>query len=118
MRIGKLRHRIAIQRYVQGESEIGDPIQYWDTLCHAWASIEPISGREFWEAERIAAEITHKVTMRPTETRTIPKDRIVFDSRILEIVSVLDIEERGRELNLLCKEDPDEVWEPEPNGSG
>lgn len=114
MRTGKLRHRIAIQRYTVIENELGDQIEYWDTIAHAWAAIEPISGQEFWEAARIAAEVTHKVTMRPpgvTIKQVSPADRIVFGSRILEIESILDIEERGRELVLLCKENLADVWE-------
>lgn len=114
MRTGKLRHRIDIQRYTVIENELGDQLEYWDTIAYAWAAIEPISGQEFWEAARIAAEVTHKVTMRlpgVTIKQVSPADRIAFGSRILEIESILDIEERGRELVLLCKENLADVWE-------
>ena len=60
--------------------------------------------------------------MRSPGEKITPLDRIVFEDRIFEIESVLDIEERGRELVLMCKEKLGEVStasvEPEPNGSG
>jgi len=73
---------------------------------------------------RCLLKLPHKVTMRgiPGSERPRPGDTVLFGDRALRIESVLDIEERGRELVLMCKEKLGEVStasvEQEPNGSG
>ena len=122
MRIGKLRHRIEIQRFVTQEDEWGNEFSGWETLAHVWAAVEPLKGEEYYAARQAVAEVSHKVTMRSPGEKITPLDRIVFEDRIFEIESVLDIEERGRELVLMCKEKLGEVStasvEPEPNEPG
>ena len=105
MRTGKLRHKVTIRRLTRIENDIGDLVTVWVDIATAWAAIEPVGGKEYWTAAQLQAETTHKVTMRPVPgVRILPADQLYFKDRILEIEAVMDIEERGRELELLCKE--------------
>jgi len=103
MKIGQLRHRLEIQEKRSVMDEWGNQVSEWFTVATAWAAIEPIRGEEYWAAGAQQRETTHRVTMRYVPGVT-PKHRLLFGNRILEIESTLNLEERSRLLELLCKE--------------
>lgn len=109
MRAGRLRHRVAIQRRTGAESGFGEPTDTWTDLATVSAGVEPISGREYFAAQQVQSEVTHRVTIRYLAGVT-PKDRIVWTdpatgvARYFDIRSVLDKDERHRELALMCVE--------------
>jgi SPP1 family predicted phage head-tail adaptor len=103
MRIGKLRHKITIQEYSAARDSFGAETEGWNDKASVFASITPISGKEYFASQQLNAEVTTKITIRYLEGIT-PKMRVVFGDRIFEIVSVLNFEERNVELNLMCKE--------------
>lgn len=105
MQAGKLRHVVAIQENQATQNEVGELEHNWVTIATGRASVEPISGREFFEAQQRQAEITHRVRMR-YRTEPVPTMRILYDSRVLMIESVIDVGERRRELHLMCREMP------------
>ncbi|WP_294186353.1 phage head closure protein [uncultured Clostridium sp.] len=104
---GELRHKISIQQYSKltndyGEVEINND-GIWTEVMTIKAGIYPISGREFFAAETVNSEITHKVKIRYTEGLK-PNMRIVFNNRIFSIESIINFKELNIELQLLCKE--------------
>lgn len=103
MKIGQLRHRLEIQEKRCVMDEWGNQVSEWFTVATAWAAIEPIRGEEYWAAGAQQGETIHRVTMRYVPGVT-PKHRLLFGDRILEIESTLNLEERSRLLELLCKE--------------
>lgn len=103
MKIGKLRHRVAIQAYTALRDSFGAEQPEWADVATVWASVAPISGKEYFASAQTNAELTTKITMRYLGGIT-PNMRVVFDGRIFEIVSVLNYEERNVEQSLLCKE--------------
>jgi SPP1 family predicted phage head-tail adaptor len=103
MRAGRLRHRITIQDYTESQNTFGEVTKNWTDYATVWAAVEPVKGREFWESQQINAEITTKVTIRYL-AGIKPKMRILYDTRIFEIDSVINVDERNRELQLLVKE--------------
>jgi SPP1 family predicted phage head-tail adaptor len=104
MKAGKLRHRVEIYKPTFVKDDIGNHIPTWVKVAEAWAAIEPLKGDERWAAAYAQATTTHRVTMRPPGIAVHPSNRLVFNGRIFEIEAVLDIEERGRELQLMCVE--------------
>ena len=103
MKIGQLRHRLEIQEKRSVMDEWGNQVSEWFTVATAWAAIEPIRGEEYWAAGAQRGETIHRVTMRYVPGVT-PEHRLLFGDRILEIESTLNLEERSRLLELLCKE--------------
>lgn len=100
---GRLRHRVAIQRATRTRDSFGEAIRTWSTLATVWASVEPLRGREFFDAEMVQAEVSHRVIMRayPGLQAT---DRLLYEGRVLEIQAVIDVRERGREYQVMCRE--------------
>ncbi len=103
MRAGPMRHRITIKRPIEAQAADGSVIRTWETFTTAWASIEPLAGREYFAAAREQADISHRIRMRFAEGIT-HKLRASFESRIFEIESVINVGERNRELILMCRE--------------
>jgi SPP1 family predicted phage head-tail adaptor len=104
VRTGKLRHHVEIHALTVVEDDIGNQTETWAKVAEAWAAIEPLKGDERWAAAYAQATTTHRVTMRPPGVAVHPSNRLVFNGRVFEIEVVLDIEERGRELQLMCVE--------------
>ncbi len=104
MRTGALRHKIEIQAFIITEDELGNQTEEWAKVAEAWAAVEPVSGKEYWAAAAAQAEATIKVTMRAPGVEVGPSNRIIFDGRTLEVESVINVEERNRELVLMCRE--------------
>ena len=103
MRAGELRHRVTIQQKIVTRDTFGGEVVTWADVATVWAAVEPLRGREFLDAKQIQAETAYRVRMRYRSD--VDTDmRIVWDSRTLEITAVLDVDGRGRELELMCRE--------------
>ena len=97
------RDRIAVQANHPTRDTDGAEIDNWTTQVEAWASIEPLIGREYWGALSTQAELSHKIRMR-YRAGIAPAMRILFGARVFDILSVKDVGERRRELVLMCSE--------------
>lgn len=100
-----LNHRIELQSLGAGQSSTGQPNGAWSTYATVFAAVEPISGREYFNASGERAEVTHKIKLRVGPS-VVPKHRALFGARVFNIRSVLNIEERGRYLQLMATEVP------------
>lgn len=103
MTAGRLRHRITIQEPVTARNGFNEAITTWVTVATVWASVEPISGREFFAAEHVQSEITHRIRVR-YRAGIAPTMRVVFNGRYLMIESVINYGERNTDLQLMCRE--------------
>lgn len=65
--------------------------------------VQPMTGREYQEAQKIRAETTYKITTRYFPNISTDM-KVLFKNRTFEIVSVLNIEERNRELQIVATE--------------
>jgi SPP1 family predicted phage head-tail adaptor len=107
MNIGKLRQRIQIQQNNAGSPDAyGEKTASWTTIATVWASVEPLAGREYLQALQVKASSMHRVRMRWSQVFTLtPRHRILLRStRVLEINSVNNVDERNRELEVMCTE--------------
>lgn len=67
------------------------------------AFVAPTTGKEYEESQKIRAETTYKISAR--YFRGINSThRILYDNREFEIVSVLDLNERHEELQIIAAE--------------
>ena len=105
MEAGKLRQRVILQSFVATRDAYGEPIETWSTVVTLWGAVEPLTGREFYQAQQVNAEITHKVRIR-YRTLTNSRMRFLLGTRIFEILYIVNENERNRELIMLCKEIP------------
>lgn len=105
MRAGKLRHRLAVLRFTEGVDNFGAPTKTYGLSATVWGSVEPLSGRELFTAQQVAARVTHAVTIRG-RTELTPKDRIQHRGRAFELDYVLDKDERRIETMAYAVEVP------------
>lgn len=101
--IGRLRHRLTVQRPDRTADVGGGATITWTDVARVWGAVEPISGRETVVAERQQATVTHKVTLR-YRADLDARMRILFGSRSFNIRSLVNPDERGRWLICLCEE--------------
>ena len=64
MRAGNLRHLVTIQKLTTTRDSFGEPVESWTTFATVHAAVEPLSGREYWQAQQIAAETSLRVRIR------------------------------------------------------
>lgn len=110
MNIGKLRHRVTIQRQAkqpdssdQPVDDFGQPMDDWVDVCKPWASIEALRGREYFSAQQTVAQSDHRVIVR-YRPDIEPEMRLVHGQRVFDVQAVLDREGTRRWLELICKE--------------
>lgn len=103
MRAGELRHRVTIQQKSVTRDSFGAETVSWTDVAVVWAAIEPLQGREFFSAQQVNAEVTTRIRIRYRSGIT-PAMRVLFGSRAFDIQGIINIEERNRELHLMCKE--------------
>ncbi len=107
MRLGPLRHLLTIQTDEGTErNSVGEHVEDWQPWGEAWASIEPLSGREIESALQVAPRVTTKVTMRYQEG-IHPGMRLVREGgEILHVEAVLNEGTANDTLVLLAREAP------------
>lgn len=103
MRAGLLRHRVTIQDKTAVQDGYGEETLTWSTYAERWASVEPLQGREFLEGKALAAEVTVRIRLRFV-SGAAPEMRVVYGEHTYEIVSVIDVDLRGVEMVLMCRE--------------
>ncbi len=101
--IGNLRHRITLQKPVIIKDSIGQEVEEWREVATVWASVEPLSGKEYFNAQQVNSEISNKIIIR--YINDLSSQWVVqFGDRIFNILSVINFEERNIYLQLLCSE--------------
>lgn len=83
MTAGSLRHRVTIQRrtlLAARDAATGERAEEWDDVATVWACIEPLAGRELWQARQVQSDQSHRVTVRYSAlTRgTTTADRLTY----------------------------------------
>ena len=104
MKIGDLRHRITFQKPVKVPDGYKGHTVTWQDVFTVWASVEPLSGREYFYAHQIKAEVSHRVKIRYNENITTEM-RIKHKDRILMIESIIDLKERRGFQEILAREE-------------
>lgn len=102
-RIGHLRRRVTIQsKSVSQDASTGASTTTWPDVDTVWASVEPLSEREFIQGRAELQEVTTKIVMRYRSGIT-SEMRCTWDGHIYDIESVI-FDERMTRLTLLCSE--------------
>lgn len=101
---GDFRHLITIQKLDKKRNEYGELIEDWVYFLEVRAAIYPLSGKDFFAAETLNSEATHKINIRYVEGITSAM-RIKFSNRYFEIISPpINFQEKNILLQIMCKE--------------
>jgi len=98
-----MRHRVSIEEPVTLTSPSGGTRTEWRRHSTRWAAITPLSGSELLTARQVVAEVSHQVSLW-WFPELKASWRLVVQGRVLNIVSAIDVDEKHRELRLLCAE--------------
>lgn len=104
VRIGELRHRVRIEARLRVPDDGGGASKTWAMLAEVWAAIEPAGGSERVDADQLAGRVTHVIQMRAGGPAVRPDMRIVWQGRVFEIRSVIDMGERKRWIEISAEE--------------
>jgi SPP1 family predicted phage head-tail adaptor len=103
MNPGLLKKRISILKQTSVQNSYGESENAWNEVAVVWANVNPLQGRELFQANQIHSEVSIKVTIR-YRPGILPKMRLKFGEHLLQIIFVINIDERNRFLELSCKE--------------
>ena len=98
---GRMRRKITIESDTPTQNTYGEPIESWSTYATVWASVEPLNGREYFNSQQTAAEISTRFRIRYKSGIT-PDMRVVLDSNNYDIRSIINVNEHNKELILMC----------------
>lgn len=100
---GRLRHEMRLQRAIRVPDALGGHTETWETVATHWAHLEPSAGIVN-RADGEEAEITHRAVLR-ADPRVKRGMRLMKGGRILAIRAVRDLDETGRYLVCLTREE-------------
>ena len=103
MRSGRLNKRVTIQELSISKDQFNADIESWADVITVWAHIEPLRGREYWQAKQVVAEVTGRITIR-YQQGIDEKMRVTYGDNTYNILAVINPEEGNRILQLLVKE--------------
>lgn len=102
---GQFRTPLTYQTPVSTIDSYGQPVTAWTDVVTFVALVRPLNGREVFYARQVHAETTHQVVCR-YRTDFTPTGRFIVagTNRVLNIVGLLDFEDRRIELTIPCVE--------------
>ena len=98
-----LKHQIELQQPTESSDGEGGSHKGWVTVETTWASIDPINAKQRTYYNSLSTEVSHYVKIRGN-VRCLDTYQVKFGERILEILTVEDIQERDILKVLICKE--------------
>lgn len=98
--------KIILQSPSGTRNAIGERVTTWTNVATVWAEISPLSVRDLLAAGQMQSEVTHRVRVRyGASIAAIDSSwRVLYGTRVFVISGVRNINEAGREFELLCHE--------------
>jgi SPP1 family predicted phage head-tail adaptor len=97
---------VVIRRPVESVDAYGGESTTWVDACETWGGVsdayKPTESYVFYADQRVASSTSWWVIRY--RAGITPKMRLVFGTRIYDVLSVEDMDERERYLRLLCRE--------------
>lgn len=106
MKSGRMRFRVTIQQPSLSSDGMGGGEYAWNDVATVWADVTTTSGNsniESFTGNQFRTTQYYNVRMRYRNGITT-KMRLLHYGRVLEILSIVDKDERKREISLYCKE--------------
>ena len=103
MESGPLRDRLTVQRLEERVADDGGVEYISRDLDTIWGDVNPLTGTELQQAQQTQSQTTHSVRFRHfPPLRAL--DRLIHLGRILEVLSIINVDERRREDIAMCVE--------------
>lgn len=110
---------LTVQANAPGNELAGEPTENWEDVCRVHCFVQPLTGREYVQAQQVQSTISHKITTRffpGANNRMRLVQRAISESddpetaappeylRIFNVSSVVNAGEKNRELEWMCEE--------------
>ncbi len=99
----RLRQRMTLQQEQRTPDTAGGYVRSWQDVADIWAEVIPLSGKEKLFAAQLQSEITHRILIR-YRTGISAAHRLVFETRVFNIRSVINVREENALLEILAQE--------------
>ena len=105
---GRLRRSVTIRRRNTTKNAVGEFTESYATVATRRASVEPVNGREFWQASGEHSAVTTRIRLRYDASLASVKatDEVVdagnSPQTVYDIESVIRPRETAMELVLMC----------------
>ena len=97
------RHRVTIQQKTLAGTGAAGFVETWADSTDVWAGISPIQAWQKAQYASIGVDTTHLIRISGL-VEIAEHDRIAWGSRVFEVLTVEDIQERGIVKVVTCKE--------------
>jgi len=106
MSIGERRHRVTFERATETQDAFGEPDLTWTSICTSWALVQPLKGRERFNANEVQADVDHRIVTRyRSELSALsPGDRATWSGHTYDIKSVIWRDHTQKEMEILAQE--------------
>lgn len=107
MNIGKMNKRITIQKFTVIQNENGFDKEEWINHKTVWASVNNLSGKEFYTAKAVQAENTVEFTIRYgkySENIDTKNYRIAWNGRFYNITFIDNIQYKNTFVKIKANE--------------
>lgn len=93
---------VTLQRLVDGQDSIGQPVQTWSDVAHVYANIQYLSGIETIKAgaEASTARVSIRIGYRTDVTAAM---RVSIGETVFHVKTVLPDEARKQHVDLACE---------------
>ncbi|MBD8051329.1 phage head closure protein [Limnohabitans radicicola] len=112
LRTGELNRRVTLQRRNAAQDSFGEVNAGWVDVQTIWSAIQPLSGRELELAQKVASEVTHRLTIRYqpslTDTRAVAGMRALYKTRVFNILASMNEDEANVLIHLMVTEGTNE----------
>lgn len=102
-RIGRLRHRLTVEREARSADNGGGAAVVWEELGEVWGAVETASGMERFAAGRVTGEAACLITIRHRGD-IAPAMRFRRGAETFHILSALDRDGQRRFLTCQCEQ--------------
>lgn len=105
MRAGKLNARVELWLRSTDVSALGEHSESYDVSALRYASIEPLSGREYFAAVGAESTISTRIRMRydSVTAALTTADRLKSNGVLYDIKSIINPDNGRRELLFMCE---------------
>ena len=103
MRAGELRHRLTLQQPVETVNDFGETVISYSDVDTVWGAVDPNAGKRYFEAMQANSEIQGAIRLR-YRSDIEATWRILYGTRVLQIISIINPKERDQELLVYYKE--------------
>jgi len=103
MKAGELNKRITLQYQTKVPDGLGGFTTTWTDAATVWAAIWPVSANEQVQANATTMVISHRIRIRYRSVLK-PSWRIKYGDKYFSIVSIINPNQAGRILDIMCKE--------------